>query len=209
MEEGNIIFILDTVCQHKLKYSPKGGTMGRSRKNFDIAVDMYRKGLSIGQIAKLYNVSRQSMYDTLKIRNVSFRNRIKTKEENVFYRGGLTQNERAKQLFILAKEKGIVKPSAACENCGASNIRIEGHHDDYSRPLDVRWLCHKCHYEWHRHNTAKSWDNPDPKMTKTEISSLGGKTAWSKNREVLESALSSARKRRKENAEKMGILQRV
>ena len=45
----------------------------------------------------------------------------------------------------------IVKPS----NC--SNCKIEcnphGHHDDYSKALDVRWLCVTCHTNFH--NTVR------------------------------------------------------
>jgi hypothetical protein len=37
-----------------------------------------------------------------------------------------------------------------CETCGE---RAQAHHDDYSKPLDVRWLCTTHHAEWHRNNT--------------------------------------------------------
>lgn len=35
-----------------------------------------------------------------------------------------------------------------CEVCGKRNV--DAHHDDYARPLDVRWLCrshHKIHHD--------------------------------------------------------------
>jgi DNA-binding PadR family transcriptional regulator len=37
-----------------------------------------------------------------------------------------------------------------CEICGKD--KAHAHHDDYSKPLDVRWLCTKHHAEWHKHN---------------------------------------------------------
>lgn len=35
----------------------------------------------------------------------------------------------------------------ACEVCG--DVEVEAHHDDYAKPLEVRWLCVKHHKEWH------------------------------------------------------------
>lgn len=36
-----------------------------------------------------------------------------------------------------------------CERCGDA-IGVHAHHDDYSKPLDVIWLCPKHHGERHR-----------------------------------------------------------
>jgi hypothetical protein len=39
-----------------------------------------------------------------------------------------------------------------CEVCGG---KAEAHHDDYSKPLDVRWFC-KLHHEEYHHKYKKS-----------------------------------------------------
>ena len=35
-----------------------------------------------------------------------------------------------------------------CEICGAT--KVDAHHDDYTKPSEVRWLCRKHHNEHHR-----------------------------------------------------------
>jgi len=38
-----------------------------------------------------------------------------------------------------------------CEKCG-SDKKTHAHHDNYLKPLNVRWLCAACHSQWHRDN---------------------------------------------------------
>ena len=38
----------------------------------------------------------------------------------------------------------------SCQVCGCEITHA--HHDDYSKPLDVRWLCPRHHNEWHAEN---------------------------------------------------------
>lgn len=54
----------------------------------------------------------------------------------------------AHRAFTLAINHGEIKRETTCEQCG-SDRRVEGHHDDYSKPLDVRWLCRSCHCRHH------------------------------------------------------------
>ena len=38
-----------------------------------------------------------------------------------------------------------------CEICFNTHD-LHAHHDDYAKPLNVRWLCSKHHREWHKEN---------------------------------------------------------
>lgn len=37
-----------------------------------------------------------------------------------------------------------------CEICG--EVKADAHHDDYAKPIDVRWLCRRHHKQWHAEN---------------------------------------------------------
>tara|TARA_R110002051_G_scaffold235179_1_gene296615 strand:+ start:8092 stop:8331 length:240 start_codon:yes stop_codon:yes gene_type:complete len=41
---------------------------------------------------------------------------------------------------------GLIKRQP-CEVCGAE--KVDAHHDDYSKPLLVRWLCRRHHSQHH------------------------------------------------------------
>ena len=50
-----------------------------------------------------------------------------------------------------AVRRGDMTRQSTCSVCG-SESRIEAHHDDYLKPLSVRWLCRGCHSHWHSAN---------------------------------------------------------
>lgn len=54
---------------------------------------------------------------------------------------------RARQFARLAVYFGLLV-QRPCERCGAEEV--QAHHEDYSKPLDVRWLCLVHHGEAHR-----------------------------------------------------------
>lgn len=70
---------------------------------------------------------------------------------NKAYRKRSPTKAKAHTVASNALRDGKLIRAEACEKCGSSE-KIEGHHDDYSKPLDVKWLCEQCHKEWHKFN---------------------------------------------------------
>lgn len=58
-----------------------------------------------------------------------------------------THKRKAHLLVQRAVQRGIIERKQ-CEVCG--DERAQAHHDDYTKPLEVRWLCTTHHGEHHR-----------------------------------------------------------
>jgi hypothetical protein len=61
------------------------------------------------------------------------------------------ENPEARQAHLAvhhAIESGKIKKSSSCQKCEKPGP-VLGHHGDYSKPLDVQWLCYKCHGNLH------------------------------------------------------------
>lgn len=62
----------------------------------------------------------------------------------------LKANARSYLNTYLKRGKIKKKP---CEICGDENV--QAHHDDYTKPLEVRWLCNKHHKKYHQDQLKK------------------------------------------------------
>lgn len=97
-----------------------------------------------------------------------YQNDSRVKERHRRYRGtkaGKAATLRARKKWLAkAPEKraahiilgnavrdGIVNKPANCSICGETG-RIHGHHEDYTKPLDVIWCCAHCHKQFHKEN---------------------------------------------------------
>ena len=81
---------------------------------------------------------------------------IKYKVENdEFYFYKLKQHAWKK--VNVAEQNGTLVRPDSCELCLCTD-KVEAHHVDYDRPLDVKWLCSICHERAHY---AKSPLNPN------------------------------------------------
>lgn len=57
-----------------------------------------------------------------------------------------TEIERKKHYARVTAYR-LLPVSQSCERCG--DPKTERHHDDYDKPLEVRWLCKSCHERHH------------------------------------------------------------
>lgn len=76
---------------------------------------------------------------------------LNTKE--ILSRLGRREQMRARRIFHSAEERGEVVRPDTCSRCG-ERTRIEAHHADYSKPLEVEWLCFPCHRSLHVEQAA-------------------------------------------------------
>lgn len=79
--------------------------------------------------------------------------------------------KHALAMLTLAIYHGDLVPSETCEKCGtaANGKALDGHHEDYSKPLDVVWLCRDCHKKEHKRDGLYFFSRnhkPSPRLEK-------------------------------------------
>lgn len=59
------------------------------------------------------------------------------------------EKNRARRILTYHVRKGNLTQPSVCSICGKESKYIQGHHEDYSKPLDVIWVCPQCHRNIH------------------------------------------------------------
>lgn len=95
------------------------------------------------------NVERYREYDRERYQTPKRRADVQeqSKRYRVLYRAKYLAHNAVNNAV---RDGRLIKP-AECSECGKQSV-IHGHHDDYSKPLKVRWLCAVCHSAWHQQN---------------------------------------------------------
>ena len=71
--------------------------------------------------------------------------REKVRQQARRYQATHSDEIRARGIVAQAVKRGLLVRPSSCSLCGTDQRVIQGHHDDYSKPLSVRWLCARCH----------------------------------------------------------------
>ncbi len=105
--------------------------------------------------------------------------RQKYKQQSQKLREKHPEKARARSLLSNAVCDGkIIRPSK-CSLCGCDKGIIEAHHPDYSKPLDVIWVCKICHFmvhdriKYHRDRLSEKTSKDDATVKASEETTRG------------------------------------
>lgn len=135
------------------------------RLEFDAgrAAALYRCGWSFPRLAEEFGVCEKTVRRRFADMGVRLLGEVRRPgtvfgpgAANIGWRGGPRADHDAHHVVEWALDAGALVRPDGCEVCGVvprpmrnGRSAIQAHHDDYSRPLDVRWLCRPCHRAWH------------------------------------------------------------
>jgi len=83
------------------------------------------------------------------------------------YRRSCPQKAAAQNKLNRAVAGGVITRQP-CAVCGSADS-VQGHHPDYTKPLDVVWLCRSCHFSHHQNLRQSAYISETPTTTGESI----------------------------------------
>ncbi len=114
----------------------------------------YKAAINADQVKRAEFLSKKRAYGLLHRDSWAQPDPQKAKEYRRRYLDKHPEKRAAHRVFRKALKMGKIQKQP-CEVCGESPA--QGHHDDYSKKLSVRWLCRK-HHEQHHHPLPNKLD---------------------------------------------------
>lgn len=106
-----------------------------------------------GHLNKCKMCARRDVQDNYAKRRAQYQSYDKSRYKHRYQRGDFrprdATKEKARITLHNAINRGKVSRPPRCERCHAT-CKPHGHHEDYSKPLTVQWLCRPCHGYVHR-----------------------------------------------------------
>lgn len=99
-------------------------------------------------LSRVRNQNNRRLYDLL------YRSRpeVQARRRQQWKKWYSSGKGKAEQRLRGAVRRHKIKRPEKCELCARAlpGPQLHGHHEDYTRPLDVQWLCAACHAKRHR-----------------------------------------------------------
>lgn len=142
---------------HKCQASKPVSMFSACRRNKD-GLQAYCKGCRL-EMQREYRATQPEKYLDAARRRDPEKNRqacrewsSKNREKIYEIRRRYPERDKARRSYRYAIETGVLVRPDTCEMCGEKPKvgKIQGHHEDYSKPLEVKWLCVRCHGFVHR-----------------------------------------------------------
>jgi|WetSurMetagenome_2_1015567.scaffolds.fasta_scaffold51455_3 hypothetical protein len=90
------------------------------------------------------NFEKIQVYEKIRSRSIKRKEMVGIYNKNRKLKNPI--REKARYLTSNAIRDGRIKKEPCCE-CG--NKKAQAHHGDYSKPLEITWLCFTCHRKRH------------------------------------------------------------
>lgn len=95
---------------------------------------------------RYYEKNREKLLKQNKAYSKTEKGKLSESKGTKKFRENNPEKKKAKEMARYATITGKLKKQP-CEICG--DPKVQRHHEDYSKPLEVRWLCAKHHAEIH------------------------------------------------------------
>lgn len=97
------------------------------------------------------------------VKRSKLKNPETVKRANRAYRERYPERTKAQGALYYAIKRGRVAKPDCCEQCNkrCKSHELDAHHHDYSKPLDVIWLCRQCHVDTQREERGEA-RRPNP-----------------------------------------------